>query len=76
MLTFIATDGKTKFSGGIVSCLDWASSRIQLGNSSVVKVLKVRAGEKNARVFAEVDALGIRMIERGRSVGVKVLNRI
>ena len=72
MKSYFAIQKSNCFSGGWGSCIQWAQESLQ-DNSAPIQILIARAGEKKARVIAEITLEGIRMIRQGRSMDVKRL---
>ena len=69
---FIAIDTRNNpHQGSWLDCLRWAI------NSELppVKILKVRAGEKNAKIIAEVENGLVRIIPQGRQVSHRAIER-
>jgi len=62
---------KNTHQGSWLDCLRWALN----SEYSPVKIHKVRAGEKNAKVIAEIDNGLIRMIPHGRQVPLRSIER-
>lgn len=73
MHCYFAIQGKHTHAGGWYSIATWATSQILL-DSTTIKILKARAGEKNARVVAEITQEGMTAIENGRQVAVRSLS--
>ena len=74
MLTFYAVQQKAVFNSGWLGCIEWAREQLQ-NNPAPIQILLARAGEKTARVVAEITPNGARMIRQGREVKVKGLMR-
>ncbi len=73
MRTYIAKYGKQRFTGGLFQCINWGRHEAEESTSIVVKIHKARAGEKLARVVAEVTSENVQMIEHGRYVPLRRL---
>ena len=73
MHSYFATQGKLTHAGGWYSVTAWASSQIQI-DPTPVKILKARAGQKQARVIAEVTPEDIHSVQAGRQVAVRSLH--
>ena len=74
MRTYFAMQSKIIRSGGWLTVLYWARSRIR-ENPVPVKIFTARSGEKYARVVAEITTEGECLVKSGRSLPVKaVLN--
>ena len=73
MHSYFATQGKLTHAGGWYSVTAWACSQIQI-NTTPVKILKARPGQKQARVVAEVTPDGIHSVQAGRQVAVRSLH--
>ena len=69
-IIFAMDTKKNTHQGSWLDCLRWALN----SEHTPVKIHKVRAGEKNAKVIAEVDNGLIRMIPHGRQVPFKSLS--
>ena len=70
MKTLIATSGNESYSGNILNCIHWANGVISEfpGADTVVKLYRIRAGEKVAVVIGEITSDGLRGIKNGRVV--------
>ena len=75
MKTFVAICQDKSFSGGWLQSMNWAVECVRYDLSSVVKVLAVRAGERQGRVVAEFTDDGIRMISDGRCIPLRKLRK-
>lgn len=73
MRSYIAKSYGLVTAGGWGYCLNWAVDRIREDSSPLVKIHVVRAGEKQARVVAELTSEGIRLIPNGRYVSLRKL---
>jgi hypothetical protein len=73
MRSYFATQGKRVQEGGWQSVLIWANEQIQT-DPTPVKILTARAGDRTARVVAEVTQEGGRLIEQGREVPLRSLS--
>ena len=72
MKSFIAMDCKRNTQqGGYYGCLVWASK----SDNPPVKIYSIRAGEKNAKIVAEVEGDLVRVIHSGRIMPIKSLRK-
>jgi hypothetical protein len=65
--SYIALQGRETKGGTFAECVLWARARVCKG-SPPVKIARARAGEKHARVVAEIAPEGERLIRGGRYV--------
>jgi len=70
-MTFAMDSAKNTHQGSWLDCLRWALNSEQ----TPVKIHKIRAGETNAKIIAEVDNGLIRMIPHGRQVPLRSIER-
>lgn len=75
MQTFQSVCGNRSHQGGIVSCLEWAAAAVATKPNAVVKVFRIRAGDRQGRIIAEVDRDGIHDVNSGRLAPTKALRR-
>ena len=72
MRSFFAKQGNAVHSGGWLSVVLWA--RVAVKQDEIpVQILSARAGEKFARVIAEISLDGEKLIRDGRIIKVKFL---
>jgi hypothetical protein len=55
--------------------MHWAQEQVSARPSTIAKIYRGRAGERNARVVAELTCTEVRLIHNGRYVAVKRLLR-
>ena len=72
MRSYFATQGKRVHADGWQGVLMWAKEQIQ-NDPTPVKILTARAGDRTAKVVAEVTLEGGRLIEQGRQVPLRSL---
>jgi len=68
MQVFIAICGIEKYTHSLPNCIQWAEDKVK-----PVKILRARAGERYAKIVAEIVDGEIRPIKNGDSVKVKSL---
>ena len=68
MRSFIALQRRTAHPGGWLDCIAWARAHAKEGPP--VRILTARAGERTARVVAEVSTDGERLITGGRVISL------
>lgn len=73
MRSYFATQGKRVHADGWQGVLTWANEQIQ-SDPTPVKILTARAGDRTARIVAEVTQEGGRLIEQGREVPLRSLS--
>jgi hypothetical protein len=73
MRSYFATQGKRVHAGGWQSVLMWANEQIKI-DQTLVKILTARAGDRTAKIVAEVTQEGGTLIEQGRQVPLKSLS--
>lgn len=73
MRSFIAVIGKHSYCGGWRDCLEWSRAKIRDDHHAVARIFAARAGERSARVVAEVEHGSERTIRNGRLVPVQKL---
>jgi hypothetical protein len=69
---YFALHGTVTHHGAYHHCLDWCRRRVT-GNSTSALVLTARAGQKTAKVIAEITAKGERIVLDGRLVPIRKL---
>ena len=72
MRSFFAKQGNAVHSGGWLSVVLWARVAIEQDDTPV-QILSARAGDKIARVIAEISLDGERLIRGGRIIKLKLL---
>jgi len=72
MRSYFAVQEKNIYQGGWLSVIDWARRRIQF-NPSPIKLFTAHAGDKNARIIAEITPDRERAIKGGRIISLKTL---
>lgn len=66
MRIYMADTPDDRLYSGWLHCLNWAQNRVQHDHYPIVQIFKLRAGEKEKRIVAEVTAEGTRIIKNGR----------
>lgn len=74
MKSYFAKQNHQVISGGFYQCLSWARERIQEHENPVL-ILVTRAGEKNAKIVAEIDSDGERRVIGGKIMPISRLMR-
>lgn len=72
MRSYYAVQGNIVRNGAWIEMIKWARKAVVL-NELPVQLLTARAGEKSARIIAEIDVGGERLITQGRIMSVKNL---
>lgn len=73
MHTYVAFSGGQRTTGGLTHCLAWATTLVGRNRTRIVRVLKVRAGQRYGRIAFEVSADGVRPIRRGRLCQARIV---
>jgi hypothetical protein len=72
---FYAVSGNIAKSGELHELCRWSQNRIAMGKAKIVKILKARSGEHNARIVFEITAEGIARTPHGRVINLVALKR-
>jgi len=73
MHCYIAETSKHIQMGSIHNVINWSETQINSGFAKVAKIFHIRAGEKNAQLFAEITSSGIRLLNNGSTTNYKRL---
>jgi hypothetical protein len=72
MKTYIGIAGREIHSGSWLGCPYWSQSQVNNG-VNVVKIHVARPNVKTMRIVAEVTGDGVRLIQNGRQVPLRVI---
>ena len=75
MRTFFAAIGNIAFMGGLPECIAWAEVQIENRKARIVKILKARPNQKDARIIFEVTKDGTHATSNGRTISLSLLKR-
>ena len=76
MYVYFAIANKSVFCGGFIACASWARKRLNEDSDLIIKILKGRAGEKNAKITHELCSEYVRFIPDGREFPLSKLKRM
>ena len=72
---FFAATSKLAKIGGFRECLDWAEDRVANKEAKIVKILKARPEDVNAKIVGEVTSGGFSDTPGGRAIDLKRLQK-
>ena len=76
MAIYFAQTGNRHLVGGLEECLAWATREVDRNQSRIVWVSRIRAGEKEATLVAEVASDGTRFLRTRLTTRVSAIRRI
>ncbi len=76
MITYACKVDRSVLFGGFVSVCNWGSQQVAEHSTTVATIYRMRGGEKEASVVAEITSDGIYPISKGRYVKVRKLHKL
>jgi hypothetical protein len=76
MISYIGLAGKHSFHGSYCDCEKWARELVAGNHTRIPKIFRIRAGESECVIVAEVSDEGVRVIRCGRYLKKSNLKRI
>ncbi len=68
MKTYVGLSGRLSHMGGLYDCINWGIALVRSNHTRVVKIARLRKGEKIGRLIAEITSDGCRFLPMGREI--------
>ena len=76
MYTYFAQTGSRHRFGGLAQCIDWVNRQVDENQSRIIRVSRIRAGERQASLIAEVTSDGVRFLDGRLKSNTSPIRRI